>query len=119
MEFIIVLLLIICNGLFAMAEIAIVSARKSRLQKQANEGNPRAQAALELAKNPAKFLSTVQIGITFISIFAGAFGGETLARQLSGELKHIAFVSAYRDQVALILVVVFITYLTLIIGELV
>src|SRR5258708_812037 len=119
MEFIIVLLLIICNGMFAMAEIAIVSIRKSRLQKEANEGNQAAQSALELAKNPAKFLSTVQIGITFIGIFAGAYGGETLARQLSGELKHVLFVAAYRDQIALFLVVVFITFLTLIIGELV
>src|SRR6266568_4909160 len=119
MEFIIVLLLIICNGAFAMAEIAIVSIRKSRLQKEAEEGNIRAQAALELAKNPAKFLSTVQIGITFISIFAGAFGGETLSHQFSGELTNVPWVAPYRDQVALILVVVLITYLTLIIGELV
>src|SRR5258708_1011464 len=119
MEFIIVLLLIICNGMFAMAEIAIVSIRKSRLQKEANEGNQAAQSALEIAKNPTKFLSTVQVGITFIGIFAGAFGGETLARQLSGELKQVSFLAPYRDQIALFLVVVFITYLTLIIGELV
>src|SRR5437868_2720857 len=105
MEFIIVLLLIICNGLFAMAEIAIVSARKSRLQKQANEGNKRAQAVLELSKNPAKFLSTVQIGITFISIFAGAFGGETLSHQFASALKSIPFIAPYSDQVAFFLVV--------------
>ena len=91
MELIIVLLLIICNGLFAMAEIAIVSIRKSKLQKEAAEGNTKAQAALELAKNPARFLSTVQIGITFIGIFAGAFGGETIAHQLAGVLKNISF----------------------------
>lgn len=119
MEFIIVLLLIICNGLFAMAEIAIVSIRKSRLQKEANEGNTRAQEALELAEDPTRFLSTVQIGITFIGIFAGAFGGETLAHQLSGSFKNILFVANYRDQISLLIVVVVITYLTLIIGELV
>src|SRR5476651_287653 len=107
MEFLIVLLLIVCNGLFAMAEIAIVSIRKSRLQKEAEDGNPRAQAALELATNPTRFLSTVQIGITFIGIFAGAFGGETLAHQLSGELKGIPLFAAYSDQIALFLVVVF------------
>jgi putative hemolysin len=119
MEFLIVLLLIICNGLFAMAEIAIVSLRKSRLQKEVREGNKRAQAALELSENPAKFLSTVQIGITFIGIFAGAFGGETLAHPFSLTLKKIALIAPYSDQIAFFLVVVFITYLTLIIGELV
>src|SRR5579859_1314602 len=119
MEFIIVLLLIICNGLFAMAEIAIVSVRKSRLKKQALEGNKQAQAALELAENPTKFLSTVQIGITFIGIFAGAFGGETLSHPFSLELKKIPFIAPYSVQIAFFLVVVFITYLTLIIGELV
>src|SRR5579872_1375416 len=119
MEFLIVLLLIICNGLFAMAEIAIVSLRKSRLQKEAREGNKSAKAALELSENPAKFLSTVQIGITFIGIFAGAFGGETLAHPFSLTLKKIAFIAPYSDQIAFFLVVIFITYLTLIIGELV
>ena len=119
MEFLFVLLLIICNGLFAMAEIAIVSLRKSRLQKEAREGNKRAQAALELSENPARFLSTVQIGITFIGIFAGAFGGETLAHPFSLTLKQITFIAPYSDQIAFFLVVVFITYLTLIIGELV
>ena len=102
-----------------MAEIAIVSVRKSRLKKQAQEGNKRAQAALELAENPAKFLSTVQIGITFIGIFAGAFGGETLGHPFSLELKKIPLIAPYSDQIAFFLVVVFITYLTLIIGELV
>jgi len=119
MEFIIVLLLIICNGIFAMAEIAIVSTRKSRLQKEAKEGNKRAQAALELSENPAKFLSTVQIGITFIGIFAGAFGGETLAHPFSLALKNFPLIAPYSDQIAFFLVVVVITYLTLIIGELV
>lgn len=119
MEFAIVLLLIVLNGVFAMAEIALVSSRKSRLQKQAQEGNARAQIALELAKNPTRFLSTVQIGITFIGIFAGAFGGETVARQFASVLKHIHFLAGYSDQLALFLVVVLITYLTLIIGELV
>lgn len=119
MEIIIILLLIILNGIFAMAEIAIVSARKSRLKQQANEGNKNAQKALDLAQSPSRFLSTVQIGITFVGIFAGAFGGETIAKSLSNELKNIPVVATYANGISIFLVVAFITYLSLIIGELV
>ncbi len=119
MEIIIIFLLIILNGIFAMAEIAVVSARKSRLKQQANEGSKKAQAALELAQSPSRFLSTVQIGITFIGIFAGAFGGDTIAKGLSGELKNISLIAPYAEGIAILLVVTFITYLSLIIGELV
>jgi len=119
MEILIVLLLIIVNGIFAMAEIAVVSARKSKLQRQANEGSKSAQAALELAKSPNRFLSTVQIGITFIGIFAGAFGGETIAHGLGAQLKHIPLLAKYSDPLALFIVVALITYISLIIGELV
>ena len=119
MEIIIILLLIIINGIFAMAEIAIVSARKSRLKQQANEGSKNARVALDLAQSPGRFLSTVQIGITFVGIFAGAFGGETIAKNLSSELRNISVVAPYADGIAIFLVVAFITYLSLIIGELV
>ncbi len=119
MEVLIVLLLIIFNGIFAMAEIAIVSARKSKLAQQAQDGNKPAQAALELAKSPNRFLSTIQIGITFISILAGAFGGERIAKDLSVSIASIPFLAPFSDGVALFLVVVAITYLSLIIGELV
>lgn len=119
MEIIIILLLIILNGIFAMAEIAIVSARKSRLKQQASEGSKRAQAALDLANSPNRFLSTVQIGITFVGIFAGAFGGETIAKSLSNELKNISVIAPYANSISIFLVVAFITYLSLIIGELV
>lgn len=119
MEIIIILLLIILNGIFAMAEIAIVSARKSKLRQLANEGSKNAQAALELAESPSRFLSTVQIGITFVGIFAGAFGGETIARSLSYELKNIPVLASYANGISILLVVAFITYLSLIIGELV
>lgn len=119
MEIIIILLLIIINGIFAMAEIAIVSARKSKLRQQANEGSKNAQAALDLAQSPSRFLSTVQIGITFVGVFAGAFGGETIAKSLSRELKNIPAVTPYADNLAIFLVVALITYLSLIIGELV
>lgn len=119
MEIIIILLLILLNGIFAMAEISIVAARKSRLKQQANEGSKNAQAALKLAESPSRFLSTVQIGITFIGIFAGAFGGETIAKSLSQELKNIPVLTSYADGISVLLVVIFITYLSLIIGELV
>src|SRR3989344_8065008 len=119
MEIIIILLLILLNGIFAMAEIAIVSSRKSKLKQLAQSGDKNAQAALELAQSPNRFLSTVQIGITFIGIFAGAFGGETIAKSLSNELKTIAFIAPYSEELALFLVVALITYLSLIIGELV
>lgn len=119
MEIIIILLLIILNGIFAMAEIAIVSARKSKLRQQANEGNKNAQSALDLAQSPSRFLSTVQIGITFVGIFAGAFGGETIAKGLASELKDIPILASYANGIAIFLVVAFITYLSLVIGELV
>src|SRR3989338_3288618 len=119
MEIVIVLLLILLNGIFAMAEIAVVSARKSKLQHQANEGNKSAQAALELARNPNKFLSTIQIGITLIGIFAGAFGGATIAESLSKQLSLIPVLNPYSDALGLAIVVITITYLSLIIGELV
>lgn len=102
-----------------MAEIALVSIRKSRLQKEANEGNDDAQIALAFAKNPPRFLSTVQIGITFIGILTGALGGETLAWGVANWLKVIPFLASYSYPIALFLVVVFITYLSLVIGELV
>ena len=119
MEFVIVLLLIVLNGFFALAEIAVISTRKAKLQKAANEGNKNAQRALELRNNPNRFLSTVQIGITFIGIFTGAFGGEPMAREFSQWLKQIPLIASYSDPIALFLVVAFITYLSLVIGELV
>jgi putative hemolysin len=119
MEMIIVLLLIILNGVFAMAEMSIVSARKSKLQQQANEGDKNAQAALDLAKSPNRFLSTVQIGITLVGIFAGAFGGATIAEELAKNFDSIPILAPYKDGLALAIVVSVITYLSLIIGELV
>ena len=82
-ELVVILLLILANGLFAMAEMALVSARKARLLEWAEAGNTRARAALELAQNPGEFLSTVQIGITLVGILAGAFGGARLAAPLA------------------------------------
>lgn len=119
MEILIIVLLILLNGIFAMAEIAIVSARKSRLRQLASEGDAGAQAALDLSKNPNRFLSTVQVGITLVGIFAGAFGGATLSKELSAQLIHIPLIAAQAEPISFIIVVVAITYLSLIFGELV
>ncbi|MFZ4438365.1 MAG: hemolysin family protein [Syntrophales bacterium] len=118
-EILIVILLILLNGIFAMAEIAVVSARKARLQQLANEGSAKAAAALAIANAPDTFLSTVQIGITLIGIMAGAYGGATIAAQLSLYLAKFSLLVPYRDPISLGCVVVGITYVSLIIGELV
>jgi putative hemolysin len=111
--------LIIANGLFAMAEIAIVSARKARLQQRAEEGDEGARIALELANSPSRFLPTIQIGITLVGIFAGAFGGATIADKLAPELNRISWIAPHGGAVSLSIVVLTITFLSLIIGELV
>jgi len=111
--------LIIANGIFAMAEIAIVSARKARLQQRAEEGDEGARIALELANSPSRFLPTIQIGITLIGIFAGAFGGATIADKLAPELNRISWIAPHGGAVSLFIVVLAITFLSLIIGELV
>lgn len=115
----IVLLLIVLNGLLAMSELAIVSARTSRLQQRAQAGNKGARIALELAEDPNKFLSSVQIGITLIGIVNGAFGGATLSEPFAGLLARIPGLESSANRVSGIAVVLVITYLSLIIGELV
>ena len=102
-----------------MAEIAIISAKKSRLQQLANEGNSRAQAALDISKSPIRFLSTVQIGITLVGIFAGVFGGATIAEDLAKYINTIPLLAPYAQFLALTIVVSSITYLSLVVGELV
>ncbi|HBB35635.1 MAG TPA: hypothetical protein DDZ80_20190 [Cyanobacteria bacterium UBA8803] len=119
LEVFFLLLLILLNGIFSMSEMAIVSARKVRLQQLANQGNTKARHALELADSPNQFLSTVQIGITLIGTLAGAFGGATLAEKLAIQLKRIPALAANSDAIALFGVVLLITYLSLVIGELV
>lgn len=118
-EVVLVVLLIVANGVFAMSELAVVSARKVRLQHQASEGNEAARAALELANNPDRFLSTVQIGITLIGILAGAFGGATIAEQIALYVNRFPALAPYGEAIGLAVVVIAITYLSLIIGELV
>jgi putative hemolysin len=118
-ELLLILLLLILNGIFAMAEIAIVSAKKARMMERAEKGSGGAKLALKLAENPERFLSTVQIGITLVGVLAGAFGGASLAGYVTPWLKGVPLLAGHEEQIAFGLVVAFITYLSLIIGELV
>lgn len=116
----VVLLLVVLNGLFAMTELAVVSSRRSKLQSRAERGDRGARAALKLSEEPTQFLSAVQVGITLIGILAGAYGQATIA----GELDHILetsipAIAPYSQFIATAVVVVFITYVSLIVGELV
>lgn len=118
-EILFLAVLILANGFFAMSEIAVVSARKTRLQQRAQEGDLRAQAALDLARAPNQFLATIQIGITLVGILAGAFGGATIAEELESVLDQIPFLAPYGAAISVGIVVVTITYFSLVIGELV
>lgn len=118
-EIIIILLLIILNGVFAGSEIAMVSSSKVRLKNLALGGSKRASAALKLSRMPNTFLSTVQIGITLIGIFAGAFGGATISVKLASYINKIEFLAPYSETISFLLVVIVITYLSLVVGELV
>jgi putative hemolysin len=116
----IILLLIIVNGFFAMAEIALVAARNARLRPLAEAGNPGAQAALELKADPSRLLSTVQIGVTVIAILSGTFGEATLGDTLQGQLESFqGFVARYAHVISMAVVVIGISYFSLILGELV
>src|SRR5215475_10457111 len=114
-----IILLIIVNGVFVMAEMAVVSSRKPRLQQFANEGSRGAQTALELANHPDRFLATVQIGITLIAILTGAVGERTLTERLSSRLLQVSWLATYSETIAFAIVVMAITYVSLVIGELV
>lgn len=117
-EALVILLLIVANGFFSMAEIAIISSRKSRLQQWAEEGNKRARAALKLASDPNSFLSTIQIGITLVGVLTGALGGVTVANRLDPLLAGLPYVGQYSSSISLGLVVATVTFLSLVIGEL-
>lgn len=118
-EIVFIFLLLVVNGVFAMSEIALVSARKSRLKQRAAGGDTRARAALELADSPARFLPTVQIGITLVGVFAGAFGGATIAEQIAEQIAVVPALAPYAEGIGLGVVVIAITYFSVIIGELV
>lgn len=118
-EILVIIVLVILNGAFVISETALVSSRKIKLQLMVNEGNKQAETALDLIDNPNKFLSTVQIFITLISIFAGTFGGATIAQRLNAYLTQMNLFQPYSGLISVVIVVLLITYLTLIIGELV
>jgi putative hemolysin len=115
----IILLLIVLNGVFAMSEIAVVSARPIRLRQMAQAGNRGAKAALELAENPNRFLSTVQVGITLVGILAGAYSGANIAGELAMPLGQLPWIGRYASALSLALVVATITFLSVVLGELV
>ncbi|MBT9395418.1 hemolysin family protein [Hymenobacter sp. NST-14] len=118
MEILIILLLLILNGVFSMSEIALVSSRKSKLEAEAKLGSRKAQAAVDLANDPNRFLSTVQIGITLIGILTGIFSGATLTRQLQGVIAQVPGLERFSESIAVTGMVVLITYLSVVIGEL-
>lgn len=118
-EILLVLFLLLANGVFAMSEIAVVTARRARLEGLAAAGSRRAEAALNLSREPTQFLSTVQVGITLVGILAGAFGGTGLAERLDGRLETIQALAPFSEVIAFTAVVGAITFLSVIIGELV
>ncbi|MFT3903659.1 MAG: hemolysin family protein [Niabella sp.] len=119
MELIVIALLILLNGLFSMSEIALVSARKARLEAQANKGDKDAKEALKLANKPDLFLSTVQIGITLIGILTGIYSGEKMTGYIADFLNNIPALAPYAKGLAQAVIVIVITYFTLVFGELV
>ena len=118
-EILIILLLLLANGYLALSEIAIVSARRTRLLHSAERGDAGARAAAELALSPTKFLSTVQVGITLIGIFSGAYGGATVAEELAVVLARYPMLAGHGEGAAVAIVVIVLSYLSVIIGELV
>jgi putative hemolysin len=118
-ECLLILILLIANGVFSGSEIAVVSSRKVRLEQLADRGNRKARKALKLANSPNDFLSTVQVGITLIGILSGALGGATIAQRLKPLLDEVPALRGSSELLSLALVVSVITYLSLVIGELV
>lgn len=119
MEIIIIVCLILLNGFFSMSEIAIVSARRSQLQTQANKGDKTAKIALRLLENPNNFLSTIQIGITLIGILTGIYSGATLSVDFEILLQRIGLSSKYSSSISQIGIVAIVTYLSIVFGELI
>ena len=118
-EIFIILLLILLNGVFAMSEIAIISARKSSLQADANKGSKAARTALKLAQDPDRFLSAVQVGITLIGILTGIFSGNKIAAEFSALLQRAGMAASGASALAQTIIVILVMFLTLIFGELV
>mgnify|MGYP001150396684 CR=1 FL=1 len=118
-EILVIFILILLNGFFSMSEIAIVSARKVRLEQRADEGDRGAAHALDLLGSTSKFLSAVQIGITLVAMLTGVFSGATLAERLAKSLADIPWLASVASTLALVIVVLLTTYFSLVIGELI
>ncbi|PDW02415.1 hemolysin family protein [Candidatus Viridilinea mediisalina] len=118
-ELLIILVLILFNGLFVGTELAILGAKRGRLEEQAQDGHSGARTALQLQDNPGRFLSSLQFGVTLIGILIGAFAGTTFAEQMAAILQKLPYLANYADQLALVLVVILIAYVTLVFGQLV
>ncbi len=118
-ELFVLISLILLNGVFALAEITLISARRSRLELHAKKGSKKAKAALYLSENPEIFLSSVQIGITLISIFTGVYSGEKFSKDLTPVLEQVPFLQPYATSLSTTLIVVLVTILSIILGELI
>ncbi|HSF56314.1 MAG TPA: hemolysin family protein [Algoriphagus sp.] len=118
MELIIILLLVLLNGVFAMSELSLVSSRKFKLENAKRRGSSNAKIALELSENPTKFLSTVQIGITLIGILLGVYSGENLTTDLADSISKVEVLAPYASPIATGLIVLLVTYLSIVLGEL-
>src|SRR6478672_8678352 len=118
MEILLILFLIILNGVFSMSEIALISARKNRLETAAKKGNKNAKAALDLASSPNEFLSTVQIGITLIGILTGIFSGDKITTDVQLFIAQFEVLKPYANSIGVGIVVVVLTFFSLVLGEL-
>ncbi len=119
LEIFVILVLVFANSILVMTEMAIVSSRKTKLQQLVNQGNQKAQQALDLANSPNSFLSSIQVGITLIGILAGAFGGATIAQSLAKELGKVSFLARQSESLSFAVIVILITYVNIVFGELV
>src|SRR5678815_3247341 len=119
MEILIIFILILINGFFSMSEIALVSARKNRLNSSASQGNQGAKTALALQALPSKLLSTVQIGITLIGLLMGIYSGEKITHDVETSLLNFPLVAPYAQTLSVVVVLIIITFFALVLGELV
>ena len=117
-DLIIIIILILLNGIFSMSEVALISARKSRLSTAAKKGSRNAATALKLSEEPDRFLSTVQIGITLIGILTGLFSGAALSSEFAAWLASAGLSAATARVVAQTVIVIIVTYLSIVVGEL-
>jgi putative hemolysin len=119
LELLVLLFLILLNGFFSLAEMAVVSSRKARLRNEADKGRKNYRLALETAENPSRFLSTIQVVITLISTLAGAFGGATVARSLEDAFRKVSFLASTAGPVSVAIVVILTAFVSVVLGELV